>query len=110
MQKYLLSIFHFQSILTQGYKTFEFDGTVFGEQPHGCGGYCFINATIKMKMKLGETRHDRPMVIEMSIANVNNQVNQGPSRIFFFPNAAIKGMIIFSFRVRITILFFYTSF
>ena len=85
------SIFHFESTSTQGYKTFEFDGMVFGEQPHGCGDYCFINATIKMKMKLGEKRHDRPMIIEISIANVYNQENQGPSRIFFFPNAAIKG-------------------
>ena len=54
-------------------------------------------------MKLGETRHDRPMVIEISIANAYNQENQEPSRIFFFPNAAIKGIIIFSFRVQITI-------
>ena len=57
-----------------------------------------------MKMKLGETRHDRPMIIEISIANVYNEENQGPSRIFFFPNAAIKGTsIIFSFWVKITI-------
>ena len=55
-------------------------------------------------MKLGEKRHDRPMIIEISIANVYNQENQGPSGIFFFPNAAIKGMIIFSFRVVITCL------
>ena len=98
------SIFHFQSISTEGYKTLEFDGTVSGEQPHGCGGYCFINATIKMKMKLGEKRHDRPMIIEISIANVYNREDQGPSGIFFFPNAAIKGMIIFSFRAIITFL------
>ena len=58
-----------------------------------------------MKMKLGEIRHDRPMIIEISITNDYNQENQGPSRIFFFPNAAIKGaLIIFSFWVKITIL------
>ena len=101
------TIFHFHSISTQGYKTYEFDGTLlFEEQPDRCYGYCYINATIKMKMKLGETRHDRPMIIEISITNDYNQENQGPSRIFFFPNAAIKGTyIIFSFWVQITVNF-----
>ena len=77
-----------------GYKTFEFEGTITEEQP--CT-LCFANATIKMKIKPGEKRPDRPLTIELSMVNKGDITHNPQAKInlwdnFKFPSARLRGM------------------
>ena len=65
-----------------GYKTYELEGAIFDKRHN-----LTYNTTIKIKMKPGEKRTGRPMIIEMSLSN-----NGGIHGSFRFPNALLSGI------------------